>query len=186
MNAKPLIAQCRRAYFALLAALGLKSEEDRHAFNLDNVGIESTRDPAWGLPQWLMAVSLLQKAQGKPDVAPGHPHLKGLRPDGRLPGDDPYPLNGSATRLQTAMIADLAARKLRDVDALPSLVRIRAFRHGQESLADQWRGTLATLPRDVASRSILILSKMPDQSCAAEPSAWQPNRAPRPLADAPF
>jgi hypothetical protein len=68
MNTKPLIAQCRRAYFAILDGLGIKDEDSRHEFNLDNLGIESTRDPAWTLQYWLDAVSLLQTAAGRPNV----------------------------------------------------------------------------------------------------------------------
>ncbi|HRR83125.1 MAG TPA: hypothetical protein P5118_23310 [Planctomycetota bacterium] len=166
MNPTPLIAQCWAAYFALCKRLGF-DEDQRHEFNADNVGEPSTR--LWSLPHWLMAVSLLQIASGRPGVTAGRPHLKGLRPDGRAAEDDPYPLDGSATRRQIAMIQDLAARKMRNPDALPNLVRRHAFTPSQAGLAAQWRGTLATLPRTVAARAILILRRLPDPGCAAQP-----------------
>ncbi len=164
MSPTPLIAQCRRAYFAILTALGLKDEADRHAFNVDNVGIESTRDPAWTLSHWLMAVSCLQIAAGRKGVVPGHPHLKGLLPDGRHAEDDPWPLDGAATRSQIAYIQDLAAKRMRNPDRLPELIRRHAFTPRQASLAMQWRGTLATLPRPVAAIAILILLRLREPS----------------------
>jgi len=161
MNPKPLIAQCRRAYFAMCKLLGF-DDEMRHSFNADNVGDESTR--GWSLSHWLMAVSLLQIASGRPGVVPGHPHLKGLRPDGQAQEDDPWPLDGSATRKQIAMIQDKAAERMRHPDSLPTLIRRHAFTASQVGLAYLWCGTLATLPRDVAARAILVLRRLPGPS----------------------
>ncbi len=186
---RPLIAQCRRAYFAMCKAFGL-DESGRHAFNLDNVGIESTRDPAWGLPQWLMAVSLLQIASGREGVVAGRPHIKGLRPDAQAEADDPWPLDGAATPSQCRYIRNLALARMRDRESVMQIIRIRAFPHGQETLADQWQGSLETLPRTVAARAILILRRLHKPAGGASPvggaSVVGGGSAPRVTAGVPF
>jgi hypothetical protein len=85
------------------------------------------------------------------------------------PGALPTALDVGATRKQIALIEQLAVERMRHPDRLPELIRRHAFSKRQAAMAAQWSGSLATLPRDAASRAAKILLRLPHLP-AAQPS----------------
>ena len=148
----------RRAYFALCKSLGM-SEEDRHAFNLAFIGLESTK--SWGRTEWKEAVAELQRLAGQRSK-PGRPRLRADKPSEVTVEDGLF-----ATARQCEMIQDLCDQvewRVGRQDGPRAYVLKHFLQNKQYELVKKRMGKEAwtALPRDVASALILALKRMRD------------------------
>jgi len=150
------IGKLRRTYFACAKRLGMDANT-RHAFNL-SVTSRTDSTKRFQLSDWRDAVAELQTQCGRPNVAPGRPHLKAapldLDPDA---GD-------AITANQVGYIEQLAQRihwrKTGDWRAdLGAWIRNRMMAK-MPTWALNWSGKLEELPREFATNLILGLQKM--------------------------
>jgi len=164
-----------RTLFACLRAARI-SEDDRHALCAAWCGEPSTR--AMSDAQLDACVASAQAAADA--VAGRRSPAADAAPDA---GALPAALDVGATRKQIALIEQLAVERMRHPDRLPELIRLRAFRKADSAMANQWSGSLATLPRDVASRIPKILLRIPRPDVARRSAADSPELA---SSEAPF
>ena len=164
-----------RTLFACLRAARIP-EDDRHALCAAWCGEPSTR--AMSDAQLDACVASAQAAADA--VAGRRSPAADAAPDA---GALPAALDVGATRKQIALIEQLAVERMRHPDRLPELIRLRAFRKADSAMANQWSGSLATLPRDVASRIPKILLRIPRPDVARRSAADSPELA---SSEAPF
>jgi len=148
----------RRAYFALCKSLGM-SEEDRHAFNLAFIGLESTK--SWGRTEWKEAVAELQRLAGQRSK-PGRPRLRADKPSEVTVEDGLF-----ATARQCEMIQDLCDQvewRVGRQDGPRAYVLKHFLQDKKFELVKKRMGTegWTALPRDVASGLIQALKRMKD------------------------